>query len=179
MVKITKIFVDMDGVLCDFVGATYKVFNMRPEWPNGFGFYDLHKVLGVTEAGMWSKIRQVPYFWDNLPTLHHFNELLAVLDDYKVTIATSPTKDPMCAAGKMAWIQRYMPVKYHRKFMIGTEKHELAGPTKLLIDDGEHNIDAFAKAGGCTFLWPQPWNAAHRMYDGITALKEYLDAVAR
>ena len=42
-------------------------------------------------------------------------------------------------------------------------KHFCARPDALLIDDGDHNVEAFRANGGQTILVPRPWNSLHYM----------------
>ena len=42
-------------------------------------------------------------------------------------------------------------------------KHFCARPDALLIDDSDHNVEAFLAHGGQAILVPRPWNPLHCM----------------
>ncbi len=75
-----------------------------------------------------------------------------------ILIATSPTKDPACAAGKVDWIQANFPSWMHRQYAITPRKWFFARPGTLLIDDNQENCRLFREGGGHTLLVPRPWN---------------------
>ena len=75
-----------------------------------------------------------------------------------VCIATSPTKDPECLAGKLEWIHDHFPDWMHRQYAITPRKHLFARPDSLLIDDYHENIERFKAHGGHGILVPRPWN---------------------
>jgi len=78
----------------------------------------------------------------------------------EIYIATSPTKDPDCLAGKLEWIHVHLPKWIHRQFFITPRKWKLAQRGALLIDDNEKNCRKFEAAGGEVLRFPRPWNAA-------------------
>lgn len=54
-------------------------------------------------------------------------------------------------------MKRHLP-GYAKRLFIGSAKHLVAGPGKVLVDDHDTNVDAFAGAGGLTVQPPRPWN---------------------
>ena len=56
-----------------------------------------------------------------------------------------------------------------RRYALTPQKHLLAGPNRILIDDNDRNIEAFRAAGGIGILFPQPWNANHESQTNKTA----------
>jgi 5'(3')-deoxyribonucleotidase len=109
--------------------------------------------------------------WANLEWHDDGREILSVVERFfppeNICILTSPTSNGASAKGKIQWIQKNMP-KYRRKYLIGPCKHFCAGKNSILIDDGNHNIDAFRGAGGLTVLVPRKWNSDHAL-DGHAA----------
>ena len=81
-----------------------------------------------------------------------------------VTIASSPSYDPACLAGKIRWLQKHFGRRF-RDFMIGPRKHLLARPDTALVDDSDRNIRDFREHGGQGVLFPQPWNSGHDQVD--------------
>lgn len=155
-------FIDMDGVLCDFVSAACKLFG-QPEaadnWPAGE--YSMGKVLGCSDNEFWRTVESQPDFWESMPPYPWHRELFALVErhGYRPFIATSPSLDPRSASGKTAWIQKHIGRNF-RDYFIGGKKDVLSLFDRVLIDD---NDDQCAKFGRCgtALLFPRPWNANH------------------
>ena len=110
-------FVDLDGVLVDFVGGVCDIFDLNPalvkrDWP--VGDYDvvarINSFLDVEISAntFWGEIERKDSFWENLLPLEiGFN----VLDELRklgdICLLTAPTLDPNCCAGKTRWIQKW------------------------------------------------------------------------
>ena len=77
-----------------------------------------------------------------------------------VFLASTPTKDPDAHAGKVEWINTYLPKWIHRQYFITPRKWQLANSESLLIDDHDVNIEKF-RAKGQGLIVPRPWNHAH------------------
>jgi 5'(3')-deoxyribonucleotidase len=170
------IYVDMDGVLCDFAGAALHVHG-RPEimdnWPPLA--WDMHALIGCTEAEFWHKIDARGFaFWANLKPYQWFVDLLGIIAEPFV-ISTSPSHSHHSSSGKVAWVQMHLGAKF-RDYMIGCHKHLLANRDSILIDDNDANCEKFERHGGRAILFPQPWNANHSLCrdDGGVSRLEYV-----
>lgn len=171
----TKIFLDLDDVLnrftmyalahvgCPVDPMSEKEFN--PEWQfNIIAAADaLHPYRKFTPKTFWSMFNRGT--WAAVPESKEFDFLLNACEKLvgreNVCILTTPVLDPGCAAGKVEWIYDHCPKWLHRQFLIGPVKHLCASPDALLIDDGDHNIEAFRIGGGQALLVPRPWNSLH------------------
>lgn len=164
--KPTAIYLDMDGVICSFVGGVFRLFG-HPEIDLGRvrRWGDIPRVLTeatgheVTDAGMW---RAIDYagrgFWAGLEWLPWGRDLVELCQaNAPVVLMTTPS-GPMSAAGKLDWIARELGSEWGKRYALTTCKHHMAHPGALLVDDGQHNVDAFREHGGEVFLWPQSWN---------------------
>jgi len=102
-------------------------------------------------------------FWANLDWMPDGKELLAVAEDYfgkeNICLLTSGEVDGS-ADGKRTWVKKYMP-DYSKRLMVGTAKKFCAHRGSVLIDDADHNINAFVEAGGHGILVPRIWNSGH------------------
>jgi len=175
MGQINRVFLDLDDTLNIF--TTYLLFR-KDAWPSpcscknypgefGYDIVTVYNYLSgsnVTPAQFWD----IPqYVWAWAPRSLEFGLLLKCSEQLvgreNVFIATKPTEDPRCAAGKMEWIKRECPPWLHRQFMIGPPKHLLAQPGHLLVDDSEENCLDFNAAGGSSLLIPRPWNCARHL----------------
>lgn len=165
--SVRHIFVDLDGVLADFVTAALHL-HCRPEalsgWP--LGEFECHRALQITPGQFWSRIDQEgARFWAELAPFPWMRELFDRLRSVApVTIASSPSYDPGCLEGKVRWIQQHLGKKF-RDFLIGPPKHLLARPDVALIDDSDRNIEKFVQHGGVGIVFPQVWNSHHALRD--------------
>lgn len=158
------ILLDMDGVLCDFLGATLRLFDADDRlasWPAGT--WDVEPVLGITTAELWGRIdEQGMGFWAELPEYPWAAELVAALERIDdVVISTAPSRSHHSAAGKMIWLDRHFGGRFRGRYMMGSRKELMARPEVCLVDDRDENVRKFRKAGGAAVLVPQPWNAGH------------------
>ena len=162
-----NIFVDIDGVLADFVGAALQLHKAKNPWetnPKNLGKYDIAKLLAMTPKEFWAPTDSHD-FWANLRPYQEGRALLDFLElnfpGDKIYLATSPTMSPYCSSGKHEWVARNLP-RYTRRLFIGAAKEAFAQvPGALLIDDADVNVKKFVGEGGRAILWPQPWNSAH------------------
>lgn len=173
MKSIDVVYLDMDGVLCDFVSATCRVHSVNPkdayeDWPKGV--YELEKVFGLTIQEFWSKIdNEGTWFWENLSCYPWMREMVHVAS--RVTksdpiLLTSPSLSVGSVTGKLLWIKRRFG-DFHQHYAITPKKRLLARPGALLIDDCEKNINEWKDAGGQAILFPQPWNRGIGTFDDV------------
>lgn len=158
-------FLDMDGVLADFVSAVCQAHD-RPnpyEDPKNLGIFDMAKIWGMTAEEFWEPTNN-PYFWRDIPKLPDADELMeAVLTRFgtnNTCILSSPSSSQYCIPEKKQWIQIHYP-RLAGHMLFGSAKQFLAGPGRTLIDDYDVNIARFAHAGGHGITYPQPWNKSH------------------
>lgn len=111
-----KIFVDMDGVLCDFKGAyiQWKKDHPEIEYPQSqFGFFSN---LEPIKDAVWG-----------------FKELEK---DFDVYILTRPsTYNLMCYTEKADWIKRHLGFHVLENMIIACDKSIVNGKDAILIDD--------------------------------------------
>lgn len=174
-----NIFIDLDGVLCDFVGGVCRylgksnpygeeidcvggespVFDGRTqrEINKNPGRYDLHNLLGVSESEMWDAINERD-FWASLDAYPWAHDFVSYCERFgAVYFATAPSLHWSSPAGKHLWIEKHFP-RFLRRYVIGAPKFLLANTNAVLIDDNEKNCREFRKEGRECFLFPRPWN---------------------
>lgn len=171
------IYLDMDGVMVNFIGGVEKLLNVDL---SGFNQYSMGKYLNMSDSQIWKKIDAAGAdFWYNLEKYPWTDDLLMYsfsLTD-QVYIATSPSAHPSCAMGKHKCILKTMPKELHRRFFIGPKKQQFArDETTVLIDDSDSKVEAFIQAGGKAITFPQPWNSAKDYTDDrIGYIKDQLE----
>lgn len=182
--KIEHIFVDIDGVLADFTSAALAVHDraeIMATWPAGER--DIPKVLGLSRTKYWKGIDGLGCeFWSELVPYPWFKELISLIESFgPFSLLTAPALAPHCLEGKVMWIYKNFPRENGRlfgDFLIGREKHLLASPRRILIDDAEHNADQFTKHGGHSILFPQIWNRNHAVEDRLEFVESQLKQFA-
>lgn len=167
---ITTIFLDVDGVLVDFVSGAGALMGYDPKVVTCWDYYPL---IGKTEDEFWRAIDAAGSgFWECLPTYPWFEMLYCECKKYAETILlTSPSQDPSSHHGKFLWMKRMFGSRF-RDYLIGPSKRSCAGPGKILIDDSDANCEKFAAAGGQAILFPAAWNENRDLRDdpfGYTA----------
>lgn len=152
------IFLDLDGVLVDFVGSVMRLHGRtfdRTEWPRGC--WNIHDVLGIPEVCMWERIDAAgSAFWANLMPYSWAYELIALAElSGKFRICTAPSMSVHSAHGKAIWLEKH---GLTAASIFCRDKHLLAAPGRTLIDDSPINCERWQAAGGTAVLFPQPWN---------------------
>jgi len=156
------VFLDLDGVCVDFITAACAAH-------------------GTSREAFWAPITAGgAAFWHDLEPYPWFDDLLDAVSGAEVYVCSSPSRDPGSLAGKVAWMYDHFPKHMHRQFVLTSHKHLLAKPGRFLVDDAEHNAEAWARAGGTPILFPRPWNrAAAESADPVAAVRRALDGVPR
>ena len=167
--EITKVFVDLDGVLADFERAAFKLHGIPAKpFPTEAGWDIIHacNILDPTRKMTANKFwGAFDYkFWATLPTTDIcdvlIEELRSVFNKEQLCILTA-ANSAQAAAGKVTWIKTNLPNFFWTQYLIGSAKQFCAGPQALLIDDRDLNVEEFRKHGGHAILVPRPWNTLH------------------
>ena len=169
MKPIVHIFIDLDGVLADWVAGVLDLFGTgalsKSDWPAGE--YSIERVLGISTDRLWSVInRQGSEWWAHLEPLPQYAALLGLIwsTEVEASILTAPGVCDYEWTGKAQWVARHAQ-EYRHSLHMSQDKALLAGPGRLLIDDSDENCRRFIEAGGQAIVYPQPWNTAH-LYAG-------------
>jgi hypothetical protein len=159
--KIT-IFLDMDGCIsnwlqgaCDLCDIDLNDEKIRAEIKERECFLGGY----VDEKKLWKKIEDKgAEFWENLEIFPWAKILYTSLQELSdsFSILSSPGKFSKIAAqacyGKVLWLEKHF--NNSEDYLFGYNKHLCSNSRSILIDDSNYKIDAFKKAGGNTFLWP-------------------------
>jgi 5'(3')-deoxyribonucleotidase len=168
--QIKTIFLDVDEVLVDWVGATLELLGYDPadvhaRWSEHDPRpWDLFAVIDHTPSQAWQKIDAAGAdFWAHLPLLPGAQELYETCRAFAPTVLlTSPSLCPSSHAGKAAWMKTVFGRDF-RDYLIGSVKHRCAHPGALLIDDSPKNCAAFREHGGHAILFPGCGNELYAM----------------
>ena len=141
MTEITKIFVDMDGVLADFIKGVE-----GPKYLNGpfdkQSDYDQRKVE-LSNAGL---------FFD-LPPMNDMRTLVDYVKgtgiDWEILSCSGVLNRDRVAKDKFVWIRKHADIDVLVTCTLkGKDKAIFARPGYVLIDDKASNITAWQDAGG-------------------------------
>lgn len=176
------IYLDLDGVCCDFHSAAIRANGCNPEvilpnWPKGE--YGICGVLGVPEETFWHEIGNWgSRFWSDLEEYPWFQDLYNALQEYgDVIFLTSPSWDAYSLLGKKRWFESRFGRAF-RDFVVTNRKPLLSRPGSVLIDDSPSQVADFAAGpGGYAILFPQPWNDAPEPEDRVCYVTQALDRI--
>lgn len=167
------IFLDLDGVIAEFAYAACDVHGK----PHNVQKWDFFTDWGMTEEEFWRPINRLgekfyPFYVNPTPWAQ---ELIAKVkdSDSHVMVCTDSSANMPGIHGKYLWIQHVFGPDI--KVSYTSEKHLLAAPGRLLIDDNPKNCERFAMFGGSALLFPRPWNAAYHTDPNAS----YLTAIAK
>lgn len=168
----TKILLDMDGVLANFVQGACDFLKVDNPYRGTFkertlGSFDILEHLGMSpgeQDDFYDDINNVP-FWEHLGVLPEacaiVAEAEAAVGTKNVCLLSSPSHMEFSMVGKVRWIRKHFP-QFQDRYLFGKQKQFCADTVDhILIDDYEKNVDAFRAHGGQAFLVPRPWNKDH------------------
>jgi len=146
MHKFTKIYLDMDGVICDFEGKFKELFRVSPasaESRRNFG--DLfHRFYKADAFATLNKMPDADLLLDYLKTIEVPIEMLSS--------TARPSSNATISRQKQIWLDNH-GITYPAIFVPGASlKAQYADENSILIDDTESVIDAWNKAGGTGIL---------------------------
>lgn len=173
------IYLDMDGVLVDWVGGVLSSFGRNPFDQLDLNQHDLFEFFGLPQQVFWNEIASDPAWWAALRPYPWYKELYQLASRYanEVVICTSPGRCPASPHGKMLWLKEFLGIEGD-KVILTSQKYRLAyQPGTVLIDDSESVLTAWAEVARKRpgqYTWkisfPQPWN---RSYSFVQRRMEY------
>jgi len=182
---IKTVFLDVDGVMVNFVKGVCNAFGKRYTcsnrgWPTDYAFWNewpdiTFKIVNAACNTKW---------WSQLEWVEDGHDILrAVTEKFnpeQIYLVTQPMPNVESATGKWLWVKHNLPEYYSRMITTptGVPKSLLARSDALLIDDKDENIDEFIAAGGRGLLVPRPWNRAHFCADRtVQVVKDFLEVL--
>lgn len=161
-----KCFLDLDGVIVDFIGGVCKAHNVPNPWlkKEYKGLWGAEEMFGIDKSKFWGIMDED--FWANLEWTKEGKDILALVEDCfgkeNVIILTTPCDTEGGVNGKVKWIKKNLP-DYSKQFLIGFKKHFCANKNVVLVDDCDKNIIDFRREGGFGVLVPRPWNTLYKL----------------
>lgn len=118
-----RIFIDMDGVICDFDKSFTSLKNEGEKYPQ-------------KKESFWTGLEPMP------GALEAIQQLRAA--GHEVFIATAPSKkNPCCYSGKRIWIGEHIGMWLVKNLFIITDKSLIIGDVLIDDNDSTHNQKDF------------------------------------
>lgn len=148
--KITRIYLDMDGVIAGFDDQFKKYNDEGLDFKEYIGKYGSSKAWDIINKGktkFWSGMD-----W-NLGGKQLYDRVMKLADEknIEVWVLSSPGLDPNGDAkkGKNEWLDKHTNIPQNRRvYKQAKDKHTEAKPGYMLIDDMGKNVSEFINAGG-------------------------------
>lgn len=143
--NVKRIFLDMDGVLADFLRGV--------EQPEYIGHPLTNDDKGHTEYDNRKEELTNKRLFANLPPMADMYDLIAYVKHcdvpWEILTAAGEVNRELVVYDKCEWIKRYVhPTIPVTCTFTGSQKAAYAFKGSVLIDDRKKNIDAWVKAGG-------------------------------
>ena len=177
-----EIYLDMDGVCVDFLGAALTA--------NGFASEDCFRQWREKHPGelfpeALLKMNPMEFFthetlstkefWAGLVPFDWFERLYSELDRLgHVIFLTAPISAPGCVHGKHEWLINQFGSEFH-EFIFTRHKNRLAHPNAYLVDDMPFNTEPFEARNGVGLLFPQIWNEHHNVQSPVDHIIDRLE----
>lgn len=165
-----KIFLDLDGVLVDFVSKAIEDLTSNISNPP----LHLIKFCNLASTSLNDKqierddllsnqhlrnllfklIKNNVDFWENLNWVIGGKQLWEFLKEYDVNILSAPV-DYCSELGKRKWVEKHLHIPQHKIILRGDKYYHslnVDGTPNLLIDDTEKKIKQFKEHGGLGIL---------------------------
>lgn len=153
----TLCFIDLDGVLVDFVEGAFKHYGINIPYPEIT--WDFPNQAGIPMADFFKPFGKD--FWSRLCPTWEFDEIIPAAENKfgkeNVFLCSHPCETDGCITGKAAWIERWLP-DYTQRLVLTGRKDVFSGSNRVLIDDRDKNVDDWVKVGGVGIMVPRPWN---------------------
>ena len=154
-----QIYLDIDGVLAEFVAGVEKWYNVDLSNHRKFDF-DYEEETGMSCEEFWDGLTYD--FWFNLEFTPWAQELLEYLMPYDPILLSSPSWQG--AGGRQAWIKKHLPGFIERgRYILTPIKWVVAGSGRLLIDDRSRTCKQWREYGGVAIVFPRRWNNEGRL----------------
>lgn len=169
-----KCFIDMDGVLVDFLAGAMRLHNKKFEDIN-HGAWDPKNSFNMSEEEFWAPVNAD--FWADLPPTPQCQQLFQLLADRfgmeNLCILSAPPrvskklKGTMGHAveGKYNWCLKHVP-QIADQCLFGWSKDFAARDRAVLVDDTYRNISEFERAGGKGVMVEYYWNSGWKWQPG-------------
>lgn len=167
-----RVLVDMDEVVCDFVGEFCKRVGRKREEVTTF---DVSDCLGIERKRFCEVISDPTFFRSLDPIEGALDGLKAVRDAGHELVVVTTISDDVTGSydAKLDWLKAHLPwFDVHTSFVTAKRKSLVRGD--LLLDDNVKNLRKFP---GVAVAMARPWNVE---FDGarVDSWPQFVDLLA-
>jgi len=145
-VKITKIYLDMDGVIADFNKRYKELYKIYPSEADDYKVFDgfFGKFIATRE---FATLDLMPDAMELINYLKNLNIPTEILSS-----TSSEKRDTEIRTQKLEWLKKHN-IEFHPILVPGKRhKKDYSNANSLLIDDTAVNIDQWRREGGIGIL---------------------------
>jgi phosphoglycolate phosphatase-like HAD superfamily hydrolase len=144
--SLPKLFIDMDGVLVDFIAGVGNILGMNNAKRNTT--LDKHE---------WQAIKDVENFWIDLPKLRGTDQLWNFVKKFRPDILSAAPADwPEAKIQKTQWLKNNLGGVSGKIHIVQRKDKVNFAERNVLIDDFDKNIKEWEAAGGIGILYKSP-----------------------
>lgn len=146
MHKITKIYLDMDGVIADFDKRYKELYKIAPKDADTYKTFDKFFTTFIAER-QFAKLDLMP---DAMELINHLRSLPIPTEILSST--SSERRDAEIREQKVEWLHKHN-LTFPINLVPGKRlKRNFSNPSSILIDDTAQNIDQWRAEGGVGIL---------------------------
>jgi 5'(3')-deoxyribonucleotidase len=146
MHKITKIYLDMDGVIADFDKKYKELYNIAPRDADTYKTFDKFFTTFIAER-QFAKLDLMP---DAMELINYLRSLPIPTEILSST--SSEKRDAEIREQKVEWLHKHN-LTFPINLVPGKRlKRNFSNPNSILIDDTAQNIDQWRAEGGVGIL---------------------------
>jgi len=159
MKKITTVFIDLDGVLVDWLEgirehmqAPVNIYDGFRKDPKTLCHDAVDALYGGRGALKKIQLERPEEWWLGLKFFPWAKYLVSTMqENFPVAFLTSPGTTPTAAKAKIQWQINHYP---EIPIIVGKHKYLAANETKVLIDDDNWQLSRWRDVGGLAIRWP-------------------------
>jgi len=142
MVSRPQLYIDLDGVLCDFNSGVVNVSGKRPSEFR-------------TQSDMWRRLMRAKNFYATLPWMMPYGpKLWNLVKDIEPIILTDLPRGKWAEPQKREWCAQHLGSNVRVHTCLSRDKAKFASQEgDILIDDRLDNCQDWREAGGTAFHW--------------------------
>jgi hypothetical protein len=171
-----KVYLDMDGVICDFVKGLHNVLDLpydKKDYPYKLGDYDIfseiERISGIPKVKQYKVLQDID-FWENIDKTPETDRLMNILEnqimkDNVFILSTVPSSWSYAATGKYKWVSKNLKGYTPRIILSPLSKSFFAREDIMLIDDSDENYKKYTELGYKAYLVPRHWNSRYHEVD--------------
>ena len=146
MHKITKIYLDMDGVIADFNKRYKELYKIEPKDADTYKTFDKFFTMFIAEK-QFAKLDLMP---DAMELINYLRSLSIPTEILSST--SSEKRDAEIREQKIDWLNKHN-IEFLVNLVPGKRfKRDFSNKNSLLIDDTPQNIDQWRSEGGIGIL---------------------------